>query len=105
MLDRDLAHANHYPAIDVLGSVSRVTSSITTREQREDAAALRRLLAAHRTSRVLLEIGAYVPGTDPDVDRARALMPQIEEFLRQDVDERSSLEDSWLRLHELVGAP
>lgn len=104
VLDRELAHANHYPAIDVLGSVSRVTSAITTGEQRADAAALRRLLAAHRKSRVLLEIGAYVPGTDPDVDRARALMPQIEEFLRQDVDERASLEDSWRRLHELVGA-
>lgn len=105
VLDRDLAHANHYPAIDVLGSISRVTSAITTREQRDAAAALRRLLAAYRESRVLIEIGAYVPGTDPDVDRARALMPRIEAFLRQDVDEQPGLEDSWRRLHELVGAP
>lgn len=109
VLDRALATAGHYPAVDVLGSVSRVISSVTDRAQREDVALLRRLIAAHRDAKVLIDIGAYVAGSDPQVDRARALMPRIESFLRQDVEERPSLHDTWDRIHALArdgrGAP
>jgi flagellum-specific ATP synthase len=103
VLDRDLANANHYPAIDVLGSVSRLTNTLTSPEQRKDIATLRRLMAAHREAKLLIDVGAYVPGSDPDVDLARALAPRISDFLLQTVDERAELGDSWARLHALVG--
>jgi flagellum-specific ATP synthase len=104
VLDRALAHAHHYPAIDVLGSVSRLANTVTTPEQRADAGMLRRLMAAHREAKLLIDVGAYVPGSDPDVDLARALEPAIEAFLQQTVHESADMADSWRRLHDLVGA-
>ena len=65
---------------------------------------LRRLMAAHRSVRELVEIGAYVSGTDPDADRALELMPRIDDFLRQSVDAPTPSEDTWRLLHDLVGA-
>jgi flagellum-specific ATP synthase len=62
------------------------------------------MLAAHREVRELVEIGAYVAGADRDADRALALMDEIELFLRQPMDEATSLGDTWARLHELVAA-
>jgi flagellum-specific ATP synthase len=103
VLDRDLAHANHYPAIDVLGSISRVAPAISTPEVIGAAGQVRKLLAAHREARILLEVGAYVPGTNGDVDRARALMPSIDSFLRQGVHETSTLEETQARLMSLAG--
>ena len=102
VLSRRLATSGHFPAIDVLESVSRVVSAVTTPEKRGDAVALRRLLAAHRDVRELVEIGAYVPGGNPDADRAIALLPLVDEFLRQDLDERSSAAETWQRLHTLL---
>jgi flagellum-specific ATP synthase len=104
VLSRRLATSGHYPSIDVLESVSRVANAVTGTEQRADATTLRRLLAAHRDVRELVEIGAYAPGSEPDADRALALLPQIWQFLRQDVDEPSSVAETWQRLHALVGA-
>src|SRR5206468_3432989 len=63
VLSRDLATAGHFPSIDVLESVSRTTAAVTTPGQRADATALRRMLAAHREVRELVEIGAYLAGT------------------------------------------
>jgi flagellum-specific ATP synthase len=103
VLDRGLANAHHYPAVDVLGSVSRLAGTVTTPEQQRDAATLRRLMAAHREAKLLIDVGAYVPGTDPDVDLARALAPRIDAFLQQTVHEHAGLDDAWARLHELVG--
>ncbi|MGZ6878195.1 MAG: FliI/YscN family ATPase [Nocardioidaceae bacterium] len=103
VLSRRLATSGHYPSIDVLESLSRVASTVTTAEQREDATTLRRLLAAHREVRELVEIGAYVPGTAPDADRALALLPSIDAFLRQRVDEPSTSADAWAALHRIVG--
>jgi flagellum-specific ATP synthase len=102
VLSRRLATSGHFPAIDVLESVSRVVSAVTTPEQRGDAVGLRRLLAAHRDVRELVEIGAYVPGGNVDADRAIALMPLVDEFLRQDLDEPSNAVDTWQRLHSLL---
>lgn len=103
VLSRKLAHANHYPAIDVLASVSRVSSAVTTAGQRAAAGELRRLLAAHAEAKDLIEIGAYVPGTNPTVDRAVALRDRIDSFLRQSVDDPWPAARSFGALAELVG--
>ncbi|MFC6154124.1 FliI/YscN family ATPase [Nocardioides yefusunii] len=103
VLSRRLATSGHFPAIDVLESISRVNSAVTTREQRGDATRLRRLLAAHRDVKELVEIGAYVRGADPDADTALALMPAINSFLRQDMDDPTPTDETWARLHALVG--
>ncbi|MGQ0632758.1 MAG: FliI/YscN family ATPase [Sporichthyaceae bacterium] len=102
-LTRALATAGHFPSIDVLDSVSRVTGAITTPAQRAAAGELRRLLAAYRDARELIEIGAYVPGTNPLVDRAQALAGPIEAFLRQDLDEVSDAASAWAGLGALLG--
>ena len=65
---------------------------------------LRRLLAAHRDVRELVEIGAYAAGSTPDADRAIALLPRINDFLRQAVEEPTPAADTWRMLHDLVGA-
>jgi flagellum-specific ATP synthase len=107
VLDRRLATAGHFPSIDVLESVSRVAGTVTTGEQRGHARQLRRLLAAYRDVRELVEIGAYVPGTNPDADTARALWPRIEAFLTQDLDTTCPAADAWSELAALLqnGAP
>ena len=102
VLSRRLATAGHFPAIDVLESISRVTNAVTDPTQQRDARLVRRLLAAHRDVKELVEIGAYVPGTDSDADVALALMPQIEEFLQQPMDDHDDLTDTWDRLARLV---
>ncbi len=102
VLTRRLATAGHFPSIDVLESISRVTGAVTTPEQRADAVRLRRMLAAHRSVRELVEIGAYVGGTDLDADAALARLPRIEAFLRQDMDDTSSPAATWAALHDLV---
>jgi flagellum-specific ATP synthase len=104
VLSRDLATSGHFPSIDVLESISRVANAVTDPAQKADAARLRRLLAAHRSVRELVEIGAYVAGADADADAAIALMPRIEAFLRQGMDDTTSAAVTWQALHELVSA-
>jgi flagellum-specific ATP synthase len=104
VLDRKLATAGHFPSIEALDSISRVANKITTPQQRADATELRRLMAAHRDVRELVEIGAYVPGTNPDADRANGMWPRITGFLRQGLDERVTAEQSWEALHALVAS-
>ncbi len=103
VLSRKLATAGHFPTVDVLESISRVVPAITDRQQRAAATELRRLLAAHRDARDLIEIGAYVPGTNPLVDRAIALQEPIRGFLTQDLEEISTAADAWAALHQLTG--
>jgi flagellum-specific ATP synthase len=98
VLDRKLATGGHFPSIDVLESVSRVSGAVTSREQRTAATELRRLLAAYRDVRELVEIGAYVPGTNLEADRARELMPAINAFLCQDLEDQSTAEHAWQAL-------
>ncbi|GAA1794718.1 FliI/YscN family ATPase [Planosporangium flavigriseum] len=95
VLDRKLATAGHFPSIDVLESISRVAGAVTSRDERAAATELRRMLAAYRDIRELVEIGAYVPGTNPDADRARELMPAINAFLRQDLEDQTTAETAW----------
>jgi flagellum-specific ATP synthase len=103
VLTRRLATSGHFPSIDVLESVSRVSSAVTTPDQRATATEVRRLLAAHRDAKDLLEIGAYAHGTNPVVDRAIALEPDLTAFLRQEMHDGAPADASWSRLHALVG--
>ena len=104
VLTRRLATSGHFPSIDVLESISRVTSAVTSPEQRADATLLRQMLAAHRDVRELVEIGAYVGGADLMADAALARMPQIEAFLRQSMEDATPTTETWQRLHHLVAA-
>ena len=94
VLSRDLAHAGHYPAIDVLSSVSRLVGEVVTPETRADGNEVRRLMAAYREKRDLIAIGAYQSGADPLTDAAIAARPHIEAFLKQTVTDFSSAEDA-----------
>ena len=94
VLERSLAHAGHYPAIDVLQSVSRLIGEITTPQVRAAGQRLRSALAAYREKEDLISIGAYQTGTDPLLDSAIKLRPAIDMFLRQRVDEFTSMEDA-----------
>jgi flagellum-specific ATP synthase len=102
-LSRRLATAGHFPSIDVLDSISRVAPAVTDRQQQELAAELRRLLAAERDARDLIEIGAYRTGTNPDVDRAVERADAIEAFLRQRMDERTRPGEVWPALAAALG--
>jgi flagellum-specific ATP synthase len=83
VLTRELAHRNHYPAIDVLQSISRLADDITSDEVRSAASALRETLASYRAKEDLITIGAYTSGADREVDYAIEKLPAIERFLRQ----------------------
>jgi flagellum-specific ATP synthase len=94
VLTRALAHSGHYPAVDVLQSVSRLLGELVSDEVREAGRTLRAALAAYREKEDLISIGAYQPGADPLLDRTVALRPRIDAFLRQAVDEPSGLEEA-----------
>src|SRR5690606_11377024 len=103
VLSRDLAVAGHFPSIDVLGSVSRVATRVTTPAQQRLAVRLRQVLAARRRAQDLLDVGAYAAGSNPDVDAAVANAAAIDAFLRQPMDEVAPAAESWARLEALVG--
>lgn len=94
MLSRELAHKNHYPAVDVLQSISRVMNDITTDEHKQAAGILRNLIATYQKNADLINIGAYVEGSDKNVDKAISLIDQINAFLTQSVTEKCSYEDT-----------
>src|SRR6201995_1384771 len=106
VLTRSLAHTGHYPAIDVLQSVSRLIGEIATPEVRDAGTRLRAALAAYKEKEDLISIGAYQRGTDPLLDSAIVLRPRIDAFLRQQVHEPSTLQDADAELlalaHELA---
>lgn len=102
VLDRALALMGHHPAVDVLGSVSRVAGKIITPEQRAQASTLRAVLAARRSANDLIDIGAYQSGANPRVDAALANEQPISRFLTQPLEETSAVDESWQRLARLV---
>jgi flagellum-specific ATP synthase len=104
VLTRRLATAGHFPAIDVLESISRVAGAVTSPARMADAREARRLMGALRDVKELVEIGAYQAGSDPLVDRARMLSPAIDAFLRQALEDTTSPDDAWSMLHRLVTA-
>jgi type III secretion protein N (ATPase) len=105
VLSRELAARAHYPAIDVLRSLSRLMSQISDRDQLAAAAALRRDLAICEEKRDLIALGAYQPGSDPATDLALAQLPDVERFLRQRADERPTVEASRAALCTLYPPP
>ena len=94
VLNRTLAEAGHYPAIDIEQSISRVMHSITTPGQQALARRLKQLTSRYQRSRDLIAVGAYSAGSDPMLDEAIALQPQIERFLQQGIHERSTMPES-----------
>lgn len=105
VLSRELANAGHFPSIDVLTSASRVALAVTTPEQQELAAQARRLLSVHQRARDLIEVGAYSPGNDPELDRAVVLAPLLDNFRRQGMDESSPIGDAWNELAAILATP
>ncbi len=103
VLSRDLAERGHYPAIDVLASVSRAMPAVAARAHRDAASKLRRLLAAHRDSEDLIQVGAYKAGSDAAVDEAIARRAALEAFLRQDTAEVTPLAEAVAGLRRAVG--
>ncbi|HEX5308105.1 MAG TPA: FliI/YscN family ATPase [Solirubrobacteraceae bacterium] len=104
VLTRTLAHAGHYPAIDVLQSVSRLAGEILPAPAIEAGRQLRSALAVLREKQDLVAIGAYSAGSDPSLDSALAQRTRIEDFLRQSVDARSEPAEADAELLELAGA-
>lgn len=102
VLSRDLAAQNHYPAIDVLGSKSRVMVDITDDEHMENVRRALEWMATHKRVETLLDIGAYTAGTNPEIDQAVAMWPRIREFLRQRVDAKAPLAEAKAQLAALL---
>ncbi len=102
MLSRELAHKNHYPAIDVLQSVSRVMNDVATKDQRQAAAKIRNLLAIYKKNEDLISIGAYVKGSDPIIDKSIAFIDEINLFLQQGIEEKNEFEMTIAKLVELA---
>ncbi|MCL1996892.1 MAG: flagellar protein export ATPase FliI [Defluviitaleaceae bacterium] len=92
VLNRKIANKNHYPAIDVLASVSRVMPDIVSKEHRLQANEIKRAMALYNESEDLINIGAYVKGSNPNIDMAIAKNGPIKDFLTQEVEEKIQFE-------------
>lgn len=101
VLDRKIAQKNHYPAIDVLQSISRVMSSIVDAKHKKAAGNLKNVLATYSEAEDLVNIGAYKAGSNPSIDYALSKIDAVNEFLQQDVYEKLTFEESIRRLEEL----
>jgi flagellum-specific ATP synthase len=104
VLDRALAEAGHYPAINIEQSISRAMHTITTPAQQQLARRLKKLYSRYERSRDLINVGAYAAGTDPVLDEAILLQPGMEAFLQQHIDERADVGHSLDRLAALFEA-
>ena len=93
-LSRKVAESNHYPAIDILGSISRLMSAIATPEHKEAAAKMRKILAMYRENKDLIDVGMYQPGTNPKLDIAIEMMPQINAFLQQRTSDSVNMQNT-----------
>ena len=102
ILSRRLAAAGHYPAIDILNSISRLSSKLSAREQLQAATKVRQALAALEESRDLIELGAYTAGTNKSLDAAIRMRPEINDFLRQDTSSGFSIAESLARLQAIA---
>jgi flagellum-specific ATP synthase len=103
VLSRRLANAKHFPAIDILESVSRVRDQVISSRNLDAANDFLKLEAAHHSHEDLIAVGAYKQGADPLVDRAIALRPQTRSFLQQTASDHSGLDEAFARLHQLSG--
>jgi flagellum-specific ATP synthase len=92
---------NHYPAIDILRSISRVMSDIILPRHKECAGFFKSLLATYRKAEDLINIGAYVPGSNPKIDQAISMIDDITRYLQQGIEDRTSFEESVQQLEGL----
>lgn len=102
ILSRKLASANHYPAIDVQQSVSRVMNAIVSKEQKQEAQILRKILAKYAEVELLVQIGEYKKGSDPEADFALSKINAVNSFLKQGLEEKSTFEETLKALHAAV---
>ncbi len=102
IMDRKLAERGQFPAINTLKSISRIMNQITDKEHKNLAQQMRSLLAVYEENSELIQIGAYKRGTDPEIDRAINFYPKIQSFLKQEIFETISLEDSINKMKALL---
>lgn len=102
VLSRKIANKNHYPAIDVLASVSRVMGDITTKEHRANSNEIKKSMAVYQESEDLINIGAYTAGSNPDIDEAIKKHPAIDSFLKQSTDEKFEFNHVEEMMREIV---
>ena len=102
VLSRQLATANHLPAIDVLESISRVSRNVCTDSELETTSLARNLLALYRKNEDLITVGAYSEGSNAELDRAVKKHESMQQFLRQDYSEKASRNESFSQLSELL---
>jgi flagellum-specific ATP synthase len=105
VLSRALAQRNHYPAIDVLGSISRLAPTVSGPLSFKAAGLIRRNMAVYAEAEDLINVGAYQQGTNPAIDEAITKYPGIEDFLIQGIEEKVSLEETLSRISEISGLP
>ncbi|MCF7915328.1 MAG: FliI/YscN family ATPase [Spirochaetaceae bacterium] len=103
VLSRKLAQAYHYPAIDILASLSRLGRKVTGREEQDAAGRVRRLLATYTDSEDLINVGAYAEGSNSEIDEAIEKIGDIWDFLGQDIEEKAHLRDTVQRLAQISG--
>ncbi len=101
MLNRKLAHKNHYPAIDVLQSISRCMSQVADKEHKAAAGKLRNILATYNDAEDLINIGAYKKGSNPSIDYAMSKIDEVNAFLCQSTEEKVDFEESSRRMKEM----
>src|SRR5690606_12653739 len=104
VMSRALAEKGHFPAVDVLQSVSRLAPELTDPQQRALAARAREVLGTYRDVQDLIQVGAYVRGSDPKVDEAVGVVPALETFVKQPVTEATPVGQSWARLAAVLKA-
>jgi len=102
MLSRRLAAGGHYPAIDVLNSVSRLQSKLSNPAQRACMGKIREAMALYQESKDLIELGAYVAGTNPRLDTAVRLQPEIAAFLKQDTSVDAPIQESMALMQSIA---
>ena len=103
VLNRSLAEAGHYPAIDIEQSISRAMHNITDADHQKTARRLKQLLASYQRNRDLINVGAYQSGSDPLLDEAISRYQEIEQFLQQSIHDRVSINESLGELSSLFG--
>jgi flagellum-specific ATP synthase len=101
-LSRKVAESNHYPAIDVLGSISRLMSAIASPEHKQAAAKMRTIMSMYRENKDLIDVGMYQPGSNPKLDTAIEMMPRVNAFLQQRTSDSVTMEGTISQLVEMM---
>lgn len=102
VLSRQMAHRNHYPAVDILESISRVMNDIVSKDHKALASEIRKNLAVYREAEDLINVGAYMKGSNADIDRAISLISQINSFLVQGTLEKFTFEQTMKMMNQAV---